>query len=875
VSNGKAPRISKRVRKLCDLRRPLIVLVTLWAAASAASTVPLTASVDDHQTLPSLSVGGVQAMSSRYDFWQKNWGWAGLRLESRVVAPFEYVVSGTNRKLNFELYGHVTKSSDRQLVWDFDLNALQTTSGVIGGGISFKFDLARFGSQFGEPDLLPADRGWRWGRPGGAQVEMRFDPPMATVYFERGNKSAVRAFFFKDIIPQGHKHIVATLTVSGNATIVPTLAERFGISNGTSWPANILDWERAPVDLSFLNRSEMPAGKHGFLKTVGNKLVFEDGTPARFWGTNLVAYSLFRSNRNDVKEQAQRLSQLGFNLVRLHHVDSDWVHPNIFGNKAVNTRKLDEASLEKLDWWIKCLKDEGIYIWLDLDDGRRLTAGDGIEGYDEIRKGKQSADLRGYNYVNPSIQAAMQRFNEAYLNHVNRFNGLRYKDDPAIVAILITNENDLTNHFGNALLPDKKVPWHDSLYMKQAAAFAEKTRLPKAKTWRSWEPGPSKFFLNDLEHQFNAKMIGQLRTLGVKVPIVTTDTWGRNPLFSLPALTDGNIIDVHSYGGVEEISKNPLYGANLIDWIAAGQIVGRPLSVSEWNVSPFPVPDRHTIPLYVAGVASLQGWDALMQFAYSQQPLNGPGKAGNWDAFNDPSLIATLPAAALLYRRHDAQEGRTTYVFAPTPGQLFEQTPSADNSVALRTAAEKGKLMIALPKVRELPWLTASHIPKDAKIIIDPQMTLIANNADEVVSDTGELTRNWQQGIYKIDTPRTQAAMGWIGGKNIELKDVVLDISTRNATVAVQSLDNSPIKMAGSLMISLGARSIPTYPKVGWKGVFRSEPVVGHLTIRAKPGLKLYKRVGSTLSLVPISYANGRYRIELAPNLDTYWLFMK
>ena len=51
--------------------------------------------------------------------------------------------------------------------------------------------------------------------------------------------------------------------------------------------------------------------------------------------------------------------------------------------------------------------------------------------------------------------------------------------------------------------------------------------LPKNKTWRSWEQGPSKLFLNDLEHKFNVKMIGQLRRLGVKSPIVTTEHLGQ------------------------------------------------------------------------------------------------------------------------------------------------------------------------------------------------------------------------------------------------------------------------------------------------------------------------------------------------------------
>ncbi len=142
-----------------------------------------------------------------------------------------------------------------------------------------------------------------------------------------------------------------------------------------------------------------------------------------------------------------------------------------------------------------------------------------------MRKGKQHADLKGYSYVNLSIQQAMKHFNQAYMTHQNRYTGIQYKDDPAIAAVMITNENDITHHFGNALLPDKKVPKHNRLYMGEAKIFAKKYGLPESTTWRSWEHGPSKLFLNDLEHRFNKKMIDHLRSIGVKVPIVTTSTW--------------------------------------------------------------------------------------------------------------------------------------------------------------------------------------------------------------------------------------------------------------------------------------------------------------------------------------------------------------
>jgi hypothetical protein len=336
----------------------------------------------------------------------------------------------------------------------------------------------------------------------------------------------------------------------------------------------------------------------------------------------------------------------------------------------------------------------------------------------------------------------------------------------------------------------------------------------------------------------------------------------------------GNIIDVHSYGGTGELEKSPFSAPNFTHWIAAAQIMDRPLSVTEWNVSPFPVPDRHAVPLYLASSASLQGWDALMQYGYAQQPITNAGSPSNWHAFNDPALIATLPAAALLYRRKDVEEASTVYLFAPTREQLFNQVISPKHAVALRTAAEKGKVVIALPQTRELPWLENSQIPPRAKLITDPQLALIDSNANEAVSDSGELRRNWEDGIYTINTPRTQAAMGWIGGKQISLADVDIAAITRNATVAVQSLDGKNIGESRVMLISLGARSVPRSEN---QLPFYSEPVTGRLTIRAKEGLKLYKRNGTAKKerQIAASYENGRYQINLDRNLGTYWLVLK
>ncbi|WP_248914235.1 cellulase family glycosylhydrolase [Pseudomonas moorei] len=861
-------------------RRPQILLLLLlfsafWPLRIWASD--WVASVDERSGLPMLVRGGSPALVSALTFWDKNWAWTYLAGQFKVDGPYRYSLAGQNKALDFDLSAQVQKEDGQKLTWNFVVDAHSLKQDVIGGGIVFRFDPALFPGEMGEPALLPDNRGWSWGNAQGRRIEMRFEPALESVYFEPGDQSQIRAFFYKNSIKPGRQNFTATLSVSGDVTLGPTASERFGMDQPKNWPTDKLDWKTSPVDLSFLNAQEKPAGKRGFVKAAGEQLLFADGTPARFWGTNLSAYALYRTPDDAIKLQAKRLSALGFNLVRLHHHDSPWVFPNIFGDGNViqDTQQLSPESLKKIDWWIKCLKDEGIYVWLDMHVERAVSAKDNIFGFEEMPKNsKNTADLKGYAYVNSTIQQAMKRFAESYLTHVNTYTGLAYKDDPAIAAILITNENDVTHHYGNALLPDKKVPKHNKVYMAEAEAFARQHNLSASQTWRSWEPGPSKLFLNDLEQRFNVDMIQYLRTLGVKVPIATTSSWGGNGLNSLPALTAGDVIDVHSYGGLGQLEKNPLTSEGIVNWIAAGQVVGKPLTVTEWNNEPFPTPDRHSLPLYMAGTASHQGWDALMQYAYSQEPLTGGWMtADNWHAYNDPALLATLPAAALLYRRGDVAPARTTYVFAPTPDTLFNQSISAANSALLRTAMEKGKLEIALPSTPELPWLQQSTIPGDAQVFHDPNQSLLDANASEATTDTGELKRNWKQGVYTINTPRTQAATGWIGGKSIALGKIEVNVKTANASVVVQSLDDTPVGRSQDLLISLGARAVP---QDDGKTPFYVEPLEGTLTIQAPQGLTLFSQdAPGQIKKLPATYADGRYTINFDGVQASNWLFLK
>src|SRR5258706_14256995 len=183
-----------------------VALLGIYALAelligAASQAAGWTASVDARHGMPVVSRDGSSAVTGAFAFWGKNWAWANQQVQFRVVAPFAYSVVGRNQALDFEFTGSIKRSTGQQLVWEYDINARNTTPDVIGGGMVFRFDLAAFGAEMGEPQILPGNSGWSWGRAGGNRMEMRFDPPMAALYFERGHTNELRAFIFQDSVP--------------------------------------------------------------------------------------------------------------------------------------------------------------------------------------------------------------------------------------------------------------------------------------------------------------------------------------------------------------------------------------------------------------------------------------------------------------------------------------------------------------------------------------------------------------------------------------------------------------------------------------------------------------------------------------------------
>lgn len=651
------------------------------------------------------------------------------------------------------------------------------------------------------------------------------------------------------------------------AVMLGTVGPVWAQEPSRAFEVTIANGKPFPVDLSFMNHK--PAGALGRVRAAGDALVFGDGSPARFWGVNVQAYALFRTRRSLIAEHAERLARMGVNLVRIHHHDSDWVTPNVFGKKDNRGSALSADSLDKLDIWISELRKQGIYIWLDLHVARRINTRDpqGLD-FDEIINGPFEGDLRGYNFVNDDVKTLMQDFNEAYLTHVNPYTGMAYKDDPAIAVVMITNENDLSKHYGAKLLAENGAPNHEARYRALADAFARQHGLDPETSWQFWTWGDAKLFIADLEHRFYEDMTAHLRGLGYEGLITTSNFWGGMSLAALPALAGGDLIDVHSYGRDGDLALDPDAQADLLSNIAAAHVTGLPLSVSEWNIFDGHSADRLWTGMRVASMAAFQDWDAMMLYGYAQRPLRrgGGGYLDKWHAANDPDLITTLPASALIYRMQHVAPAETAYVIRPTAEDIFGADQTADTVAALRHLPQQARVSLALPTSPQLPWIKTTQIPDDAIVLEGLE------HAPTPALPPAPFRHEPTRGVFTLDAAQSQVVAGQLNKTALELSGLTVDLAHDQAVVAVQSVSAAGLAQAERVLISV---ALPNQKHQGRRGRVTSEPLNGTISFDAAAGLQLQSIVPRTRrARITHREENGRHTIRLTDAPGALWLVL-
>ncbi|HEU5116581.1 MAG TPA: hypothetical protein VFT74_07885, partial [Isosphaeraceae bacterium] len=379
---------------------------------------------------------------------------------------------------------------------------------------------------------------------------------------------------------------------------------------------------------------DAPAGRHGPVKVQGAHLVFEDGTPARFFGVDLLPpMAVIEPERAD--RLADRLARRGVNLVRLVDLDAP-IGPgrSLLDDTAEDTVTLDPLSLERFDHLVAALQKRGIYLSLAFNSTRLLRPKDDVPGGRGLPPGGGPAAA-----FDPAMKALVLRFAKNLLGHKNGETGRALKEDPALVWVCLSGERSLFD-----LLEDPRALPPESA--DELRSLARKSPLGSGR--RFWQATEAKQW---------ASMSKALRDWGLKVPIAGCSHWRREPEFvAAQAIQELDVIDDRLYWAPPRFAGSER--ASML-WRSEGSLMAeatkkrqkdRPYLVSQWcdfSSKKWAQPYEGADLLFAAEAAANDGWDALVRRGVFLEPETWgaavTGTGGDRDIFALPEILNGNP----------------------------------------------------------------------------------------------------------------------------------------------------------------------------------------------------------------------------------------
>lgn len=610
-------------------------------------------------------------------------------------------------------------------------------------------------------------------------------------------------------------------------------------------------------DISLETWLDKPAGKHGFVKMFGEQLVFEDGTPVKFWGTNLCSELPFMNPEEAVK-WGKFLSQFGFNGVRFHKFTweaTDGIHSTI----------ITDEKWKNLDFLCNELRNKGIYYGWSHIYGHRVMAADStrILAYKELADTKFPwSHLNGTTASLVNFAEDLQNLNIELtvnmLNHVNPNTGLRYADDPALSFIELQNEDNI---FWAAIEETlKQTPTYRALLCKKfslwlKAKYGSTDELIKA--WNnegllegetlekenlypqpnhglfSWEYEQAikenrlvkqnildkADFLFSEQLKFYQKFETAIRNTGYKGPLIGS-CWqagtGLSHLLNLKADTEIGMVDRHNYfggGQGHQLFPGKFDNTPMVSSIGSGlyssglqQVYNRPFAFSEWMSL---IPNEWTAessPIIAAYGMGLQGWDASYVFATDYPQYSSTIQTHGIYNATSPTQLALYPALARMIYRGDIAEGEIVVNRKVDLSSVLKGETPLNETV--KQDFDRKVIEGSFP----LQYMAAGKVVLS---FADENRTEILDNLQSlwkdsvVTSTTGQLS--WSEngkGFFTINTAGTKGFVGFSDGKKIELGDVSIQTDNAFAVILITSLEKEKgIASANRILVTTIARA--------------------------------------------------------------------
>ncbi len=595
---------------------------------------------------------------------------------------------------------------------------------------------------------------------------------------------------------------------------------KMSMKSGPDWselPAISLGIEPGSVfDFSSLN--DAPAGRYGAIRaTPTGHFEFTDrpGERVKFWGVNLTFGANF-PDKAQADRLAERLARSGYNTVRFHHYDRGLVRN---GGKSY---EFDPERLDRLEYLFAACKRRGLYINIDLYTVRQFSQ----EEIPELGR-PVWFEFKGLVPLFESAFTAWKRFTSALLTHRNPHTGLTWAEDPALIGICPINEDTLSKIITFYKLEELYAGVFEGWLALPQNAWAQKLEKPVAYNR----------FLIEVQQRSDARMRAHLRSLGVKGLLTGANWMTYEETNYLREHYD--YVDQHGYW------DHPTYPAgqwklpakfhqgSATNKLAAfprnqmsSRIFGRPFVITEFTYC-WPNRYRAEGAALSAAYASLQDWDGMYHFNYSDVSGDKSYPATMFELASDPIRLLSDRVAALIFRAGwikpaPSALAATVHLETSFAGSKEFTWPFSNLGLVTRIGSVNGDTSSSLTNelvqrfnLRALVSDRASHWQSPVALPVFPANTLLIPRLEEVgaiprasidqasnlfKSETGQIELQGEARRFKLVTDHAECL-----ALPADASDAGAFARVRNRAVAaglyVAAVDRQPLAQSHRVLV--------------------------------------------------------------------------
>ncbi len=484
------------------------------------------------------------------------------------------------------------------------------------------------------------------------------------------------------------------------------------------------------IDFSYL--LDPPAGKFGpvYSGKDGHFYFKDTDKRVRFWGVT-VAASNVDIPKERIKQVVDVIARAGCNMIRLHELDNrggeqyNLVRRNVIDEaypNNTNSRHFDKEYRDRIDYWIKCAKEKGIYVYLVVRGYRTFRSGDELDNADKLGRA-----AKPYAFFNRRLIELQKEYAEEWLiKHINPYTGLANGKDPAVALIELENEDSLLFNPGgwNEMAEPYRTEfiklWNKYLIKKYKTTEALKQAWTNGKKECSLQPEESLEkenvglpsmpmrsldeirnasgadpksaplrcndgvrFAVEVQRKYFAELRDFLHGKGCTKPFtavvnsqVTPDTYsvaqeldfiGENAYLDHPSFTPGKEwVGLSSFSNKNYLKESGKW--SLAPYIAQYKWANKPLVVREWATC---WPNRYRVSSIfdIAAYSSMQDYDGLIYFSY--YTWGDPDHIACFGLQADPTQWGLFGYAAKMFIEGNVIKPWSGFIIAYTDADLY------------------------------------------------------------------------------------------------------------------------------------------------------------------------------------------------------------